>query len=81
MNIYLVSQSVNNQYDTYSDIVVAAKDEESARMILPDEYSTWDEKDNYGSWAYSPDQVTVKLICVVSDRIEAGVILAFFHAG
>jgi hypothetical protein len=35
MNLYLISQGVNNDYDTYDSAVVVAEDEESARKIYP----------------------------------------------
>lgn len=33
MNLYLISQDVNNDYDTYDSAVVAAESEEEARGI------------------------------------------------
>lgn len=35
MNLYLISQDVNNDYDTYDSAVVAASNEEDARNIHP----------------------------------------------
>ena len=35
MNLYLISQSVNNEYDTYDSAVVAAESEEDATKIHP----------------------------------------------
>ena len=35
MNIYHCSQTVNQGYDTYSDMVVCAKNEDAARLIHP----------------------------------------------
>ena len=35
LNLYRISQSVNEGYDTYSDAIVAAHDEEEARHINP----------------------------------------------
>jgi len=73
MNIYLISQSVNNDYDTYDAMVVAAPDEETARHMHP----SWGWESN--SWARYPSDVYVELIGQ-TDR-EAGVILASFNAG
>jgi len=39
MKIYLVSQDVNHNYDTYDSMVVVAKNEESAKRIHPS--SVW----------------------------------------
>jgi hypothetical protein len=36
MNIYLLTQDANREYDTYDACVVAAKNQESARRIRPD---------------------------------------------
>lgn len=35
LNLYLISQTVNNDYDTFDSAVVAARDEEDARSIHP----------------------------------------------
>ena len=35
LNLYLISQNVNNDYDTFGSAVVAARDEEDARSIHP----------------------------------------------
>jgi hypothetical protein len=40
MNIYLISQGVDNGCDTYDSAVVIAPDEESARRIHPSPYVT-----------------------------------------
>ena len=39
LNLYLISQTVNNGYDTFDSAVVAARDEEDARSIHP--VSSW----------------------------------------
>jgi hypothetical protein len=77
MNIYLLSQTDNDGYDTYSDCVVSAKSEDAARLISPsgDFGGTWQ------SWADSPQSVVVKLIGVAVDGTKPGIILSSFHAG
>ena len=35
LNLYLISQTANNGYDTFDSAVVAARDEEDARSIHP----------------------------------------------
>jgi len=79
MNLYLLTQEINNSYDTYDSMVVAAKTEEQAQLILPRSYMTWEEK--FGNWAYRPEEVKVKLIGKAIKGTEAGVILASFNAG
>ena len=77
MNLYIISQSTNTGYDTYSDAVVAAESSLTARRINPN--GEWEE--DYSSWADSPDQVTVELIGTAIEGTEEGIILASFHAG
>jgi hypothetical protein len=40
MNLYLISQDENDDYDTFDSAVVAAKNEEDARTINPCEFVT-----------------------------------------
>lgn len=82
MNLYRISQTVNNGWDTYSDAIVAAETEEEARHIHPgidrqaNGYTYLAEL----TWA-PPDQVTVELIGTALPTVKAGVICASFHAG
>lgn len=39
LNLYLISQTVNDDYDTFDSAVVAARDEEDAKSIHP--VSSW----------------------------------------
>jgi len=91
MNLYLrlelVTQTVNRGYDTYDSCVVAAENEESARMIRPDD-RTWDQERELASkgrpsmvWADAPEQVIVIQIGETSFYKEAQLILASFNAG
>lgn len=77
MNLYLLMQSENSGYDTYNAMVVAAENEEQARMMRPldDEWC----KCSYNTWASSPENVNVKLIGVAVDGTESGEILASFN--
>lgn len=40
MNLYLISQTANNGYDSYDSAVVAAKSAKDARKIHPSEFVT-----------------------------------------
>ena len=40
LNLYLISQTVNNYYDTFDSAVVAARDEEDAKSIHP-VFTSW----------------------------------------
>lgn len=78
MPLYLISQTENDDYDTYDSAVVVAKDEETARNTLPSKDTKWE--DHYKSWASSPSNVTVKLIGTEVEGL-VGVICASFNAG
>lgn len=73
MNPYLISQTVNQRYDTYDSAIVAATDEETAKGIHPGSGCTW-------TWC-EPHQVKVKLIGSAAPGVDAGVVLASFNAG
>jgi hypothetical protein len=95
MNLYLLTQTAVEGYDTYDSCVVAANTEEDAREIDPGDTYKWHD----GSWhrSYSdgsersiptrydwclPQDVAVKLIGTAAEGIQAGtVICASFNAG
>ena len=78
MNIYLISQYENENYDTFDSAIVAAETEEKARNILPSREG-WTPCD--GTWCSSPEVVIVKYLGVAAEGIEAGCILGSFNAG
>lgn len=89
MNLYLISQSVNQDYDTYDSAVVAADSEQAARYIHPTMKSPvvswelaiqdwWSGGFGYHNWAH-PKDVQVKLIGTTD--LPVGVICASFNAG
>lgn len=82
MNLYLLSQDVNDDYDTYDSVVVAAPSEAEARFIHPAPYKkNWNGLgEEYDTWCHAAD-VRVTLIGVALESQEAGVILASFNAG
>jgi hypothetical protein len=94
MKLWHISQDQCNDYDTYSDAVVAAPDEDAARTIHPDGAiwaskkgapfaSGWSEGEpsRWGCWCDSPHLVTARLIGDAVPGTEIGVICASFHAG
>lgn len=83
MKLFLISQSQNNDWDTYASAVVAALDESDAKTIHPCSGNTDWPKDEHGSyeWCKSPEQVTAKYIGEADDDIRRGVILASFRSG
>ncbi len=87
MNIYLLSQSKNNGYDTYDSCVVIAKDEKQARHIHPQCLNfpkAWKGKkwwnDDYGTWA-KPEDVQAILLGKARKELVAGVACHSFNAG
>lgn len=74
MNLYLVSQDENNDWDTYDSFVVACKTEDEARNFKPL------SKDKFGSWAFSLDAIKVQYLGKAAKEIE-GVICESFNAG
>jgi len=80
MNLYLLSQEINNDYDTFDSVVVAAETEEEAKMIHPHEYKeNWDGIDS-GSWCDSK-YVNVEYLGEAKEGIRKGVICASYNAG
>ena len=77
--LYHVSQSVNNDYDTYSDFVCAAESEDDAKTIHPGGIT--DSPYGGSVWVASPCDVSVRLIGTAAHDVERGVICASFHAG
>ena len=88
MNLYLISQTVNNGYDTYDSAVVCAKSEENARVIHPSTYNLknewWSDHWYCGDWTM-PENVKVELIGTLinesAEDLEKEVICASFNAG
>ena len=82
MNIYLISQTENNNYDSYDSAVVCAKDENEARNMSPIDGTQFDWNDNmWLSWACKPENITVKLIGKANKDIKHGVICSSYNAG
>ena len=87
MNLYLITQSENDEYDTYDSAVVVADSAEEAVNIHPDDGG--DEavarRSDYwrcSVWASKPENVTAKFIGVADEELEGGtVVLASFNAG
>ena len=87
MNLYLLEQNVNSEYDTYDSAIVAATTETEAKEIHPSIYnkdviyssdlSIWDWE---GDWC-KPKDVMVTYIGTAKPGTNRGVILASFNAG
>lgn len=80
MHLYMITQDVNNDYDTFKGAVVAAASTEDARMTPPSDYIDMSNPEPNYSWCRAQD-VSVTYIGEAADGTEPGVILASFRAG
>lgn len=91
MNLYLITQDVNTNYDTFDSAVVVASCEDDARLIHPSPYydsveGEWcavlDMKPigGNGCWCAAKD-VKVKLIGEATGQKAGSVICASYNAG
>ena len=84
MKIYKISQSINNEYDTYDSAIVYAKNEEEAKSIHPNGNTTpieyWKNIEVY-SWVNLLEHIEVEYVGEAPHIKEKGVILASFNAG
>lgn len=71
MKLWLISQSVNDGYDTYDACVVAAETEEEARRVSPSPF--------IDAWAPLKD-IEVELLGDATEG-HSGLILGSFNAG
>ena len=83
MNIYLLEQKENDDYDTYDSCVVLAETEDEARMLHPDKsiYHTKPWEGTAFTWASKPEYVKVTLIGVASIERDDPFICKSFNAG
>jgi len=85
MNIYKISQTEHNDYDTYDSAVVVAEDEESAKKINPsgsNDAEWWKMERSWNNpWITDLSKIKVKLIGEADDSVEKGVVVASFNAG
>jgi hypothetical protein len=80
MNLYLISQDVNDDYDTYDSAVVCADTGDEARMIHPGGGDDWDgEDEKYSSWCTAKN-VLVEEIGIAHFGNCKGIICASFNA-
>lgn len=82
MNLYHISQTERQGYETYSDAVVAALSPIDASRINPSQSEEfYDAFDSCGEWASSPDNVKVVYLGVAAPGVKRGIICKSFHAG
>lgn len=79
MNLYLISQNVNNDYATYDSAVVCAGSVGEARTMHPDGADSWDGKEQeFDDWCVAEDVKVVK-IGTAAAGIRWGVLVASYN--
>lgn len=96
MKVYLISQDINDGYDTYDSAVVIAENEDAARKISPSPFRVYSEelqgfafeysdgrleRDEFSSWVDDPDQVEVEYLGEAKEGSKPGTVCASFNAG
>jgi hypothetical protein len=81
MKLYLISQTVNDGYDTYDKAIVCASNKKEAVNIHPngERYNplSWEQR---VSWVCDKKDIKIKLVGTTK-RKKAGVVLASCRAG
>ena len=80
MKLWLISQDVVGDWDTYDSAVVAAETEWEAKMIHPNGSDSVGPND-FPSWATDPKDIECELLGVAKPGTEKGVICSSFNAG
>lgn len=88
MKLWLISQKVNNDYDTYDSAIVAAETEDAAKNMRPngteftDAESLFTDAESlfFSSWCELKD-VEIEYLGNAAKHIKRGVILASYRAG
>ena len=82
MKLYIISQDVNDDYDTYDSAVVAAESEEDAKTIHPSgrEVPVEDVPEKYPEWSIL-SHIKVKLVGIAVEGTKRGVLVASYNAG
>lgn len=80
MKLWIISQSEVRGFDTYDSAVVAADDEDAARMIRPDS-DPWGAGSAWLFWTGDPRSVSVQYIGEAAEGTQPGIILSSYNAG
>ncbi len=84
MNLWKISQTVNNNRDTYDSAVVAADTEEEAKRIHPlngKDIGIGKERIYSDVWVTNPNYVQCVFLGTAKQDTLKGVIVASFNAG
>jgi hypothetical protein len=77
VNLYLLEQEENGDYDTFDSIVVCAKSAEEARKIHP--RGNWFFK--HSEWCSSPSAVVCTLLGKADKSVVPGIVHTSYRAG
>lgn len=83
MILWLISQTTNNDYDTFDSAVVAALTEDDARHTHPSD-GPWNRESGreWSVYGWAPlENVSVRKIGIAPSNTEPGVIIASYNAG
>ena len=80
MKLYLITQTTNEDYDTYDSAVVCANSEREARMMQPNGHLYYSPGDDVETWS-PPEDVKVSYLGEYFGGTNAAVICASFNAG
>ena len=83
MKLFKVWQDESTGYETYSDMVVCADDEEAARNMHPNDSGLDAYLDiwQYGGWCTDPKLAHVEYIGEARADLPQGIICSSYHAG
>jgi hypothetical protein len=87
LKLYLLEQSVNQEYDTYDSIVVIAENEDRARNMTPYEDRFLDSEDYKNTWSGSwvsykdADKIKVTYLGDAKPGSTESIVITSFNAG
>lgn len=79
MKLYLVSQSVNNDYDTYDSFVICCNSEDEAKQSHPSGRIVG--KLRFSDWPNEQESINVKYLGEADPDLPAGIVCSSFNAG
>ena len=86
MNLYLITRNDYIGEDQYDSAVVAAPDEETAKMFIKKNINDWTNTifthvDHVTKVSHTDLDITVEYIGTAKDDLPAGTVIASFNAG
>jgi hypothetical protein len=79
MKLYMISQTKNNNYDTFDSAVVSAPDAETARTMHPEsQFQYFECLNTHSTWCLPED---VDVMYLGETDLEQQIICASFNAG